>query len=60
MKLSHRGLHVWISTEGVEQNLWMGKHRTSNTAKWDEKLQADSVTGHIAVEEGQVRAAVAH
>lgn len=58
MKLAHRGIRVWISSDGIEQNIWVWRMNGKVIPKWDKRLNADTVAGHIAVEEGQVRVVV--
>ncbi|VDB85631.1 unnamed protein product [Peniophora sp. CBMAI 1063] len=55
MKLSHRGLNAWISSDNEEQDIyvWSPHGENVNKARWEEKLKADLVAGHIAVEGGQ-------
>ncbi|KZV70909.1 hypothetical protein PENSPDRAFT_428150 [Peniophora sp. CONT] len=53
MKLTHRGLSVWISSDDEELNIWTFKTGGIVVARWDDSVHADFVGGHIAVEDGQ-------
>ena len=59
MKLAHRGIRVWISSDGNELPVWKWSASKKVQARWDKTVPADLVSGYIAVEEKQVRVVVA-